>query len=271
LNYDPLFNFQATLYSLSSIKVFKPNGFSSSSTIQPYSSYSICFFNYFPADMDFDNYCCAWPLDIVMPEDDDDTSSDVDFVVEMEASHTYVPHSMLEDDSGDLQLFDNLEVETFQKTFKVNRDAILHETTSTSTVSNMLLEVGVPMEIQEFMVNKILACVNDMARQKRYAGRKVLRMRVTAEVTQFVYEDFDFDDRVCGLVPASELSIEALEKVEVEEGTGETCSICLEELIGGAVAARMPCLHLFDQNCIVNWLNRNNFCPLCRFKLPARE
>ncbi|KAE7995928.1 hypothetical protein FH972_000685 [Carpinus fangiana] len=222
--------------------------------------------------MDFDNYCCAWPLDIVMPEDDDDdASSDVDFIVEMEASHTYVPHSMLEDDSGDLQLFDNLEVETFQKTFKVKRDAILHQTTSTSTVSNMLLEVGVPMEIQEFMLNRILACVNDMARQKRYAGRKVLRMRVTAEVTQFVYEDFDFDDRVCRLVPASESSIEGLEKVEVEEGTGETCSICLEELIGGAAAARMPCLHLFDQNCIVNWLNRNNFCPLCRFKLPARE
>jgi hypothetical protein len=225
--------------------------------------------------MDFENYCCAWPLDIVMPEDDDNASSDVDFVVEMEASHTYVPHSMLEDDSGDLQLFDNLESETFRKSFRVKRDAILHETTSTSTVSDMLFEVGVPLENQEFMVHRILDCANDMARQKRYAGRKVLRMRVRAEVTQCVDVNFvlglPVDDRVCGLVPASESSIEALEKVDVEEGRGETCSICLEELIGGAAAARMPCLHLFDQTCIVNWLNRNNFCPLCRFKLPARE
>ncbi|XP_059436660.1 uncharacterized protein LOC132169682 [Corylus avellana] len=226
--------------------------------------------------MEFDNYCSALPLDIVMPEDDDDNaSSDVNFVVEIEASHTYVPHSMLEDDSSDLRLFDNLESEAFRKTFKVKRDAILHQTTSTATVSDMLFEVGVPLGIQEFMIQRILGCANDMARQKRYAGRKVLRMRVTAEVTQFVDDDFVLglavDDRVCGLVPASESSIEALEKVEIEQGTGETCSICLEELIGGAAAARMPCMHLFDQNCIVNWLHRNNFCPLCRFKLPARE
>jgi hypothetical protein len=226
-----------------------------------------------------DHYCYAWPVDIVMPEDE--ASSDVDFIVEVEATHTYVLPSVLEDDSGD---FDNLDSETFQKTFRVKRDALLHESTSRSTISGMLFEVCVPLGIQEFMLQRILACARDMATQKLYAGRKVLRMRVAVEVTEcmdevlpdFVNDDgyvlgLPSDDQVCGLVPASKSSIEALEKVENIEGRRETCSICLEELLIAPAASRMPCSHLFHQNCIVNWLERTNFCPLCRFKLPPRQ
>ncbi|GLT68521.1 hypothetical protein SLA2020_407420 [Shorea laevis] len=227
--------------------------------------------------MEFENQCNAWPLDIVMPEDEEEASSDVVFIVKIEATHTYVPQSMVEEDDS-LQLFDNLETETFRKTFRVKRDAILHETTSGSTISNMLFEVGVPMGIQDFMLHRIMACARDMATHKRYAGRKVLRMCVSVDVTQCVDDNFvlglpaDDDDPVCGLAPASKSSIEALEKVEIVEGNRDTCSICLDELvIGPAAAARMPCSHQFHQNCIVYWLQRNNFCPLCRFKLPARE
>lgn len=48
------------------------------------------------------------------------------------------------------------------------------------------------------------------------------------------------------------------------------CSICLEpplpENTGG-----LPCGHGFCASCILKWLEANNSCPLCRFKVRFAE
>ncbi|KAI9121060.1 hypothetical protein K1719_008093 [Acacia pycnantha] len=78
--------------------------------------------------------------------------------------------------------------------------------------------------------------------------------------------------------PATESSIEALEKVTVveqkeeEEGskTGKfECSICFEGSSNDPEASRMPCSHLFHTKCIISWLHTRNTCPLCRFEMPT--
>ncbi|KAG5536664.1 hypothetical protein RHGRI_024177 [Rhododendron griersonianum] len=61
-------------------------------------------------------------------------------------------------------------------------------------------------------------------------------------------------------VPATVSSIEALEKVVVlDDGGGggggvsgsvDQCAICFEELVGGSVASRMPCSHVYHGDCI---------------------
>ncbi|KAJ7951666.1 putative RING/U-box superfamily protein [Quillaja saponaria] len=74
------------------------------------------------------------------------------------------------------------------------------------------------------------------------------------------YEDeIDFN-----LEPAPKASIEKLEKVKVEGSAGGCCMICLDDFVDGGEVIRMPCFHLYHGNCIVNWLQKNNLCPLCR-------
>ncbi|CAL1413443.1 unnamed protein product [Linum trigynum] len=77
-----------------------------------------------------------------------------------------------------------------------------------------------------------------------------------------------------GMVPAAPEALAKLAAVEAESvaGRGESCSICLDELGGGGgAAAAMPCKHVFHEQCIVSWLKRSHYCPICRFEMPTAE
>lgn len=47
----------------------------------------------------------------------------------------------------------------------------------------------------------------------------------------------------------------------------KTCSICLENFQNGDYYIILPCIHFFHANCLKNWMNMNNRCPICNFKL----
>ncbi|KAF2305574.1 hypothetical protein GH714_006850 [Hevea brasiliensis] len=66
-------------------------------------------------------------------------------------------------------------------------------------------------------------------------------------------------------VEARGASIEYIEKLgEVTmEGSGMVCAVCLDEMSIGSEARRLPCLHVYHSNCIVEWLKKNKTCP-CR-------
>ncbi|AES69216.1 putative aminoacyltransferase, E1 ubiquitin-activating enzyme [Medicago truncatula] len=58
-----------------------------------------------------------------------------------------------------------------------------------------------------------------------------------------------------------------LPRVEIEEGMkceALMCSICLVELSVGSKAIRLPCSHIYHDECIMKWLDRSNTCPMCR-------
>lgn len=51
-------------------------------------------------------------------------------------------------------------------------------------------------------------------------------------------------------------------------GMNECCSICLgewddEECVGMNIV-RLPCLHAFHEECLMEWLHGNTHCPMCR-------
>ncbi|XP_057981218.1 probable E3 ubiquitin-protein ligase ATL45 [Malania oleifera] len=76
-------------------------------------------------------------------------------------------------------------------------------------------------------------------------------------------------------VPATTASVAALETATVDgpssgsgTGSGSVCVICLEEFLVGSEVRRMPCSHVFHGDCIVQWLGKSHFCPLCRFSMP---
>jgi hypothetical protein len=60
-------------------------------------------------------------------------------------------------------------------------------------------------------------------------------------------------------------AVQALKHVKLEEAS--ECAICLQDLLVGAEAAKLPCSHVYHGGCIVQWLDRSNQCPLCRFQV----
>jgi len=46
------------------------------------------------------------------------------------------------------------------------------------------------------------------------------------------------------------------------------CSICLEKFLEKDNITYLPCLHLFHENCIFEWLKRKRDCPVCKTNFP---
>ncbi|XP_060078683.1 E3 ubiquitin-protein ligase RNF38-like [Ylistrum balloti] len=46
--------------------------------------------------------------------------------------------------------------------------------------------------------------------------------------------------------------------------TDHECRICLSTFSEGEAVKTLPCLHMYHQSCIDNWLKRKGDCPICR-------
>mmetsp|Transcript_25829 Transcript_25829/g.49043 ORF Transcript_25829/g.49043 Transcript_25829/m.49043 type:complete len:241 (-) Transcript_25829:157-879(-) len=42
------------------------------------------------------------------------------------------------------------------------------------------------------------------------------------------------------------------------------CSICCYEITKGDTVRKLPCKHIFHQDCLMPWLEQQDFCPVCR-------
>ncbi|XP_069768072.1 E3 ubiquitin-protein ligase Arkadia isoform X5 [Narcine bancroftii] len=56
----------------------------------------------------------------------------------------------------------------------------------------------------------------------------------------------------------------------IEDDTEEKCTICLSILEEGEDVRRLPCMHLFHQVCVDQWLATNKKCPICRVDIEAQ-
>ncbi|TRY82213.1 hypothetical protein DNTS_023861 [Danionella cerebrum] len=60
------------------------------------------------------------------------------------------------------------------------------------------------------------------------------------------------------------------EEEGADEDTEEKCTICLSILEEGEDVRRLPCMHLFHQLCVDQWLLTNKKCPICRVDIEAQ-
>ena len=131
----------------------------------------------------------------------------------------------------------------------------------------MLSHMSVPFHAQPLMIQKISTSAREIAAQPENLGCKTIPIVVTL-VVGGGWEDEDEEEEEAD---ERRVSTTALEKVKIEGFEENTCAIRLEEMLGGCEAARLPCLHFYHEECILNWLQKSNLCPLCRFKMPLLD
>lgn len=52
----------------------------------------------------------------------------------------------------------------------------------------------------------------------------------------------------------------------------ELCPVCQDDIPEGGIAKKMPCGHLFHDECLMTWLEKANSCPMCRgSELPSEK
>mmetsp|Transcript_90543 Transcript_90543/g.161281 ORF Transcript_90543/g.161281 Transcript_90543/m.161281 type:complete len:377 (-) Transcript_90543:95-1225(-) len=79
-----------------------------------------------------------------------------------------------------------------------------------------------------------------------------------------------------GAPPASASVVRSLPRVKVSAydiaaNESPECSVCLGDLVIGEKALRIPCGHLYHEECVKDWLKKSNECPVCRWELPTDD
>ena len=99
-------------------------------------------------------------------------------------------------------------------------------------------------------------------------------------IMQHILRLSELDRGRSGTPPASKDVVDKLPEIDISdkdckctEGSSvkeyPRCSICCEDLM--EKACRLPCGHLFNKDCISEWLRQHNQCPVCRFELSTDD
>ncbi|KAH6826819.1 hypothetical protein C2S53_011050 [Perilla frutescens var. hirtella] len=89
-----------------------------------------------------------------------------------------------------------------------------------------------------------------------------------ADADEFTDHERQHEDDESKAKAAAGRLLDQMPTVATAEG-GSHCAVCTEGLRLAAAAKRIPCGHVFHENCISRWLSVNYSCPLCRQKCPA--
>ena len=52
-----------------------------------------------------------------------------------------------------------------------------------------------------------------------------------------------------------------------DKNDNKSCVICFEEYKDESIISKLECKHIFHENCLNTWIDKNQTCPLCRFKI----
>lgn len=77
-----------------------------------------------------------------------------------------------------------------------------------------------------------------------------------------------------GPPPASKSFVETLPKISVDselQKEANRCPVCLLDYELEEEVLKLPCKHIFHEECITTWLKQANTCCVCRHELPKQE
>nr|GMD39811.1 E3 ubiquitin-protein ligase RING1-like [Ipomoea batatas] len=155
----------------------------------------------------------------------------------------------------------------------------------TVCVGDELLEEGSEVDCGNFIYSElpfywpihgdVLQEIFDEVIEKAREFKCNLRVDIRTVHLRDYEEDRDFGAAAEGVnngaapVASDGMSVvKSLKRKRIEEGGGNCCVICLEELKAGRDVAVLPCTHhSFHDDCLSSWFQRSRSCPLCRRKI----
>ncbi|OMO82720.1 Zinc finger, RING-type [Corchorus olitorius] len=218
---------------------------------------------------DYEASCHVWAMGF-QAEDDESVPNPV-FQIAITARLTL---SSEEEDNDEQPFFVHPESVVLDKMEQVRVDQLLDENNGRDSVRGILLSMGIP--VQDFMVEKILGCAHNMATDKCYMNRKVLKIGVQIDaIVDGILEEEDEDEEEDGDDDDDDDESSSSEKVAMVDLTNKVviekanvgCPICLEDFMVGTEAVVMRCSHLFHHVCIIPWIAKKTQCPVCRSEL----
>ncbi|PQQ12586.1 E3 ubiquitin-protein ligase RNF12-like [Prunus yedoensis var. nudiflora] len=209
-----------------------------------------------------ETYCKAWLQQALEPENE--SLPCTKFLMDAKATVRQCLLQQPIDFNEDISLFledDNWSVDEYEDTVETLANNPFDLAT---VISQTLARLQVPSHAHQDMIDTIILPEAFKAarehcgapKEEEFGGTDVLEVA-----------DDDGSDQPA-FVPASRAFIEKLERARVVE-LSTMCSICMEDIAVGSEATRMPCSHFYHEGCIVEWLQKSRFCPLCRYSPPA--
>ncbi|KAM6553799.1 hypothetical protein CsatB_014561 [Cannabis sativa] len=162
----------------------------------------------------------------------------------------------------------------------ISYDTLMKSNNTQAQVAIQDMFAAVFLPSLSFLTDEIIDCGRKVVNNKEYynSNEKVgVDVSIKVLVDELPQLDLDYDDDIdvddydmnhvpIRFVAASEESIEKLEKVQVKDNQ-IFCSICLEDVLVGLEATKLPCTHAYHEECVVEWLQVSKFCPNCRVEI----
>jgi len=82
--------------------------------------------------------------------------------------------------------------------------------------------------------------------------------------------DTDLNARLTQETQSTQVSPRVVEKIKTNTvdpnvlTKGSSCSICLEDFDETKDIVYLDCQHIYHEDCIIEWINKDPSCPLCR-------
>ncbi|XP_031254458.1 E3 ubiquitin-protein ligase RING1-like [Pistacia vera] len=165
--------------------------------------------------------------------------------------------------------------EEFQFDFEIVR--LLYDLEGPRHISEELSSMGVSPELIGWTISRIRLIATEIERNPSHRGISTI-VTILNVSTIFIIPDIleESMQDVPRPIPATEEAIQKLEKVTFQDCLESTrdCIVCCEEFHQNDHVnqiVRMPCAHVYHQQCIQKWLKISHLCPLCRYKMPCSE
>jgi len=128
------------------------------------------------------------------------------------------------------------------------------------------VETSAEEDEDEIYLNELSVAIMESQRMLRESNR-AQKERGVSDETRASWETFELKEGTQLNVTQEKGDPDQTNESAPMDLSNECCSICLGHYEEGEVLVRLPCNHLFHEECVLSWTSNHIRCPLCNIEL----